>query len=168
MLQVIDFGAKVDMLTKDELAEALAEDARLRAVVTGVKAGELWLNTSSLQGQGTVVATLGGGSPQAPAQGFVWAVMNIGLELATSSQVRVYKGVPSHYAVGAVAPDGSGRLVTTMQSFITPSAQFSKGQLTMKAADYLTLVAVTGGSNILSVFLSYIEVPAERQGELWL
>lgn len=167
----LQVGGHIETTTPAELHKALTDqDARLRADLSGVKHGELWLNgpAAGITGLGTQVCTFGGGPPQAPAGGYLWAIMNIGVELALASQVRIYKGQPAHYAVGGFAPDGSGRVVATMSNFITPSFQFSKGQLKMRAGEFITLIGVTAAANILNVFISYIEVPEEQQGKLWL
>lgn len=168
MLATLHVGGQIETTTPAELHKALTDqDARLRADVSGVKQAEFFVN-SGAPGMGAVVYTSTGQPPQSPTQGFIWAIMAMGFELALASQVRVYKGAPAGIAVGALTPIGSGRLVTTCANFITPSAQFSKGQFTLKAGDQFTLVTPTASANILSIWCSYIEVPAEQQGKLWL
>jgi hypothetical protein len=81
--------------------------------------------------------------------------------------VRLYKGQPQFAGAGTITPSGNGRLIDTFASFVTPSGQFSKGQFTLKGGDNWTLVMVTAGS-ILSIYMSYIEVPITMQGKLWL
>lgn len=163
MLQMVDLGTPVDLLTKQEVADALAEDARLRAIVAGVKQGELFLNSGTVNmGANTFTST--GSVPQAPAAGYLWAVMNIGIELSAASNVRLYKGT-----VQPATPTGGGRVVAAISgSVAVNNNQFAKGQFTLKSGDVWSLLAVTPAANILSVFMAYIEVPAERQGELWL
>jgi hypothetical protein len=163
----LQMGGHIDTTTPAELDRALRDqDVRLRADVGGVKWGELFLS-SGIIGAGVQLFTSSGGMPQTPGAGFLWAVMNVGVELSVASQVRLYKGAPPFSGPGTTAPVGNGRLVTTMANFITPSAQFSKGQFTLKAQDQFTLFMVTAGS-ILSIYVCYIEVPIEQQGKLWL
>lgn len=159
-------GGRMETVTPKELRHELAaQDVRLRADLSGVKWGEMFL-TSGVIG-GVQAFSSSGALSQTPGAGYIWTVMNLGLELSVSSQVRVYKGVPPFAGPGTVTPSGNGRLVDTLASFVTPSGQFSKGQFVLRAGDQFTLVMVTAGS-ILSVYLSYIEVPAEQQGKLWL
>jgi hypothetical protein len=163
----IQAGGHFDTVTPHELDHALRDqDVRLRADLSGVKWGELFIN-SAVIGSGVQLFTSSGAMSQTPGAGFLWAVMSVGLELSVASQVRLYKGSPAFSGPGTTAPVGNGRLVTTMSNFITPSAQLSKGQFTLKANDQFTLFMVTAGS-ILSVYLAYIEVPIEQQGKLWL
>lgn len=159
----LDLGRPVDMLTKSELEEALAADAQLRAVVAGVKTVETLFNINQIGASQFLFTT----PPGMVAPGYIWSVMNIGLELAASSQVRVYKGIPALSGSPAITPTGTGRVVDTMTSFVTPSSQFSKGQLILRGGDQLTFVSTTPASAfILSVFMVSIEIPAERIGEL--
>jgi hypothetical protein len=163
----LQVGGHIDTVTPHELAVALADqDVRLRADLSGVKFGELFLSSSTI-GPGLQTFSSSGTMTQSPGNGFLWAVMSMGLELSVSSQVRLYKGTPQFAGPGTIAPSGNGRLITTFASFVTPSGQFSKGQFTLKSGDTFTAVMVTAGS-ILSIYLAYIEVPVEKQGELWL
>lgn len=155
----LDLGRPVDMLTKSELEEALAADAQLRAVVAGVKSVDVFFNTNQIGAGQTIFTT----PPGMVASGYVWSVMNMGMELSASSTVRVYKGIPPS---GTGAPNGLGRMVDVMTNFITPNAQLSKGQLILRAGDQLTFFPPTGPPNILSLFITAIEIPAERIGEL--
>jgi hypothetical protein len=168
MLATLHVGGQIETTTPKELHRALLDqDVRLRADLSGVKQGEFFLN-SGYPGMGAVVYNSTGNPPQSPTAGFIWAVMSIGFELALSSQVRLYKGIPTGYTAAGFAPTGAGRLITTCASFVTPSAQFSKGQFTLKAGDTFTAITPTASANILSIWCSYIEVPAEMQGKLWL
>jgi hypothetical protein len=158
-------GGRIDTVTPRELHhELLAQDARLKADLSGVKWGEIFVPSGQIAGAQTYTTSL---ASQVPGAGFIWAIMGVGLELSASSQVRVYKRAPVFAGPGTITPSGNGRLVTTLASFVTPSSQFSKGQLTLRQGEQLTLVMVTAGS-ILSVYVAYIEVPAEQQGKLWL
>lgn len=169
---VLDFGTTVDMLNKDELQEALAEDARLRALVTGVKPFEVFLNSAQITaltppGATANVITTSGGMFQAPASGYVWAVMLTGWEVSgAGTNVRLYKG---SWANASATANGTGRLVASNTG--TPNAAsflFSKGQLMMKAGDQLTFVCVTAAQTLLGIYYAGIEIPAERVGELLL
>lgn len=155
----LDLGRQVDMLTKSELEEALAADAQLRAVIAGVKSTSVFYNS-----QQTASATIFTTPPQmGPAAGRVWSVMNIGLELQASVQVRVYKGVvpPAQFS-----PTGFGRVVGFMTAAFTPFLTYSKGQLILNTGDQLSFVTPSTGTPILSMYLTAIEIPAERIGEL--
>lgn len=164
MLTTLDFGQQVDLLNKQELADALADDARLRSIVAGVKQGEMWIN-SGAPGMGTTFYTSTGAVPQCPAAGYLWAVMNLGVELSAASNLRLYKSANPQTSTQV----GNGRgIATTTASQGLQNFPFSKGQFTLKTGDVFTLVPVTGAINILSIFMAYIEIPAERQGELWL
>ena len=168
MLAQLHVGGTIETTTPKELDRALRDqDVRLRADLSGVKQSEFFV-PSGYAGMGTQLYTTTGTSPQSPAAGYVWSIMSLGFELALSSQVGIYKGVPAGYTAGSYAPTGAGRLVTTCSSFITPSAQFSKGQFKLNAGDFMTFIGVTASANFLSIWCSYIEVPAEQQGKLWL
>jgi len=162
----LSVGSHIETTTPAELERALRDqDTRLRADVSGVKWGEGFIQSGSIPAAQQFFSPPAG--QNTPAAGYLWAVMEIGLELSASSQVRLYKGSPNFAGPGTVAPSGNGRLIATMASFVTPSAQFSKGQFTLKADDQWTVIMVTAGT-ILSIYYSYIEVPIEQQGKLWL
>src|SRR5690348_5278178 len=100
---VLDFGSTVDMLTHDELRAALAEDARLRTDLAGVRSMDQNFNINQI-GASQFLFTTPAGMVQS---GYVWSVMNIGVELAASSQVRVYKGIPALSGSPAITPTGT-------------------------------------------------------------
>jgi hypothetical protein len=152
----LDFGSKMDMLNKQELAEALAEDARLRAVVAGVKPTEIFIGPGIIGTPATIFSTTGT-PPQAPTNGYIWAVMAIGCDLSTGASLTVYKGTPAAVQLGA-------KLVARGGSANAQAFNFSKGQLWLRPGDQLTFIP--GAGNLLSVYLNAIEVPAERAGEL--
>jgi hypothetical protein len=156
-LTTIDFGQKVDLLNKNELREALAEDARIRAAVKGVKPVDKFFNLGQIGAAQTVFSTPAG----MVSSGYIWAVMNVGWELSAAGVARIYKGIPSAYAAGV------GRFVSQGASTTTSNVSFSKGQLMLRSEDQLTVEQVAA-VNILSVFISAIEIPAERVGELLL
>ena len=164
-------GGHIETTTPKELHHALLDqDARLMADVAGVKWGEVFLNSAMIAPQlapSGQVFTSSGNMSQTPGAGYLWAVMNVGLELSVASQIRLYKGSPAFIGPGTFTPAGNGRLITTFANFVTPSGQFSKGQFTLKAGDQFTAVMVTAGT-ILGVYWTYIEVPIEQQGKLWL
>jgi hypothetical protein len=152
----LDFGQTWDILTKHELSEALAEDARLRAIVAGVKPVEMFLGTGILGAAATIFST-SGGSPQAPANGYLWAVMQIAVDLSASAALNVYKGTPAAAAAGSRPVMHNGNANVQIGSF-------SKGQVWMRPGDQFTFIPASG--NLLSIFMTAIEVPAERVGEL--
>jgi hypothetical protein len=157
MLQKLDFGESLDLLTKDELAAALHEDAALRRAIVGVKTVEFFNNAGQI---GASVNTYT--FPPSPASGYVWAVMNLGFELSAAGVTRVYKaggGVPLS------TPIGGNRFAGQTASTIANSLTFSKGQLMLRSGDQLVFL-VPGAGFLLSAFMSAIEVPAERIGEL--
>lgn len=156
MRQTLDFGKQIDMLTKGEFEDALAEDAKIRAIITGVKPVEVFIPTSII-GPGVAVYSTSGNPPVAPASGYIWAVMAVGLDLSAGSALNVYKGTPS--AVGQ-----GGRAVIHNASTNVQLATFSKGQLWIRPGDQLTFIVAA--ASILSVFMNVIEIPAERVGEL--
>jgi hypothetical protein len=153
----LDFGERIDVLNQRELRDALREDAELRRAVSGVKPVERWFGLAQIGAAQTVFST----PPGMVAAGYMWAVMNVGWELSAAGVARIYKGVPSFYAAGF------GRFVTQGASTTTSNAQFSKGQLMLRAEDQLTVEQVAA-VNILSVYITAIEIPAERVGELLL
>jgi hypothetical protein len=158
MLQKVDFGESLDVLTKDELAAALSEDAAIRRAVTGVKSLDFNYNSSQTGSLATYTI------PATPAGGFVWAVMNVGFELSAAGVTRLYKEGGSS---PASTPVGTGRFVGQTGSTIANSLTFSKGQLMLRAGEHL-VAFVPGSGVVLSVFMTVIEVPAERVGELLL
>ena len=155
---ILDFGTEVDMLNKTELQEALAEDARVRALITGVKQFRLWLNGGT-PGMNAASFTMSGTPPQGPAQGFIWMVMNVGAELSASGALRMFLNSGSNAA-------GGNRLVgATGSGSAFPTISFSKGQCPWFAGDSFTF---TTGALINDLFITGIEIPAERIGELLL
>ena len=158
----LDFGATIDILNHGELREALNEDRALRRVLTGVKSAEYFAPTSVIGAATTFFTT-----PAAMVgAGLMWAVMNVGAELSTAQTFRLYKGIPPGPAGGVpVTGTGMARAAGTSASGQVPNLTFSKGQLTLRAGEQLTLIAA-GAANVLSVFITAISVPAERFGEL--
>jgi hypothetical protein len=164
-------GASIETLTRPEARQLLRSEYEItrREKLLGVKEGDCWINAGTI-GASALVYSTAGASPQCPANGFVWAVMNIGIEVAASGNVRLYKGVP---ALGAAnAPIGGGRYVALLgqpgNSGVVTNTTFAKGVLTLKNGDQLTFVSQTAGAFLLSIFMSYIEVPAEKRGELYI
>ena len=154
---VLDFGTEVDMLNKTELQEALAEDARLRALTAGVKQFRMFINSAQL---GVTSFSLSGNPPQGPASGFTWMIMNIGAELSAAAGLRVY------LSSGANAAGGNRLVAASGTGSANVAFQFSKGQFPVYAGEALTFVV---GSNLIqSIFMTGIEIPAERIGELLL
>ena len=155
----LDFGSKVDMLNKDELREALIEDARERAKITGVKQFRMWLNGGTV-GMGGLNFTTTGNPPQGPAQGYIWMVMNLGIELSAAAALKIYLN-------SGLAAAGSNRLIASVGTgSAVPTFPFSKGQFPLFAGDTVTFVV--GSNAIESIFMTGIEIPAERIGELLL
>jgi hypothetical protein len=157
MLMTLELGSTVDLLNHGELRDALREDAELRAAVVGVKPMDKFFGLNVIGAAVQAFST----PPGMVAAGYMWAVMNCGIELSAAGVTRIYKGVPGQFAAGF------GRFVTQTASTATNSASFSKGQLMVRTEDQLTF-QVPGAGNILSVFISAIEIPAERVGELLL
>src|SRR5580693_4209665 len=158
-LAKLDFGETVDLLDKSELRDALREDAALRRAVSGVKSMDYFYNASQI-GANVNTYTI----PASPAGGYMWAVMNIGFELSAAGVTRLYKegaGVPLS------TPIGGSRFVGQTASTIANSLSFSKGQLMLRNGEHLIGLA-PGAGFILSVFMTVIELPAERIGELLL
>jgi len=170
-------GESFETLTKPEMAAVLAAEADRQMMVQlrGVKDGDIFLNLMQIQqvaNQANTqtasvnVLSLPGVPPYSPTAGFVWAVMTVGWELSAASNVRIYKGAPPGLS-NTLA--GIGRLMFGNTG--TPSAaaqQFSKGQAMMKSGDQLTFVTVTPAAFFLSLYVAYIQCPAERVGELLL
>ena len=157
MLTTLDFGTSVDLLNKQELEEALAEDARLRAIVAGVKPVEVFINLGTIGANATIFSTTGT-PPQAPTSGYIWAIMSLGAELSAGAVFNVYKGTPAAVATGG------GKPVFRGASANVQVGNFAKGQIWLRPNDQLTFIP--GSGNILSVYFVAIEVPAERVGEL--
>jgi hypothetical protein len=158
-LAKIDFGETVDLLNKSELRDALREDAALRRAVSGVKSMDFFYNAAAI-GANVNTYTI----PAAPAGGYMWAVMNIGFELSAAGVTRLYK---EGGAVPSATPIGGGRFVGQTASTIANSLTFSKGQLILRNGEHLIAFA-PGAGFVLSVFMTVIEIPAERIGELLL
>lgn len=154
---VLDFGTEIDMLSKGELQEALAEDARLRSIVAGVKSAEFWANAGVIGAAQATYTT----PVNMIGNGYVWAIMAAGCEPSAAGGVKVIK---QNYS-GSV--NGFNRVVGQLNNVASVSyASWSKGQLMLRAGDVLTFAPASG--NVLSVWLSAIEIPAERIGELLL
>lgn len=154
---VLDFGTTVDMLNKSELQEALAEDARLRSIVAGVKAAEYWANLGTIGANQATFTT----PVNLIGAGYAWAVMAAGLEPSVAGGVKVIK---QNYT-GSI--NGGNRVVGQLNNVASVSyATWSKGQLILRAGDVLTFAPASG--NVLSLWLAAIEIPAERIGELLL
>lgn len=151
---ILDFGREVDILTKGELDQSLA-DAQQRAIVAGVKAARFWANSGTIG-----AAQVSYSTPPLVASGYVWAIMNIGVEMSASANCLVY-------LMGGANAAGGNRFVGIMPTGgSSRSLAYSKGQLMLNTGEFLTIAPASG--NILSVFISAIEVPAERAGELLL
>jgi hypothetical protein len=143
----------------------LDQDARNRATIAGIKHHEFWVNAGKINGVNPY--TLDGSNT--PASGWSWLVMLIGCEQSVSANTRVYKQTPQLGA--ANAPIGFGRFVglvgTAGSSGVVGNLQMAKGQCILNGGgDTLTFVAQTG--TVLSIYLSAIQCPTERIGELLL
>lgn len=174
---IFQVGQPFETLTQPELAAALEAEADRQTAVTvrGVKPGEIFLNLAQIQQLGLAqpgsapsvnVLSLPGTAGYTPGNGFVWALMNVAWETSAASNVRLYKGAPPGISN---TPAGIGRPVYANTG--TPqmaNTTFSKGQLMMRSGEQLTFVTVTPTAFFLSVFVSYIQCPAERVGELLL
>lgn len=156
MLQMLDLGRPVDVLTKDELAEALAEDARLRSTLAGVKPQEVFIPSGLIPAVAGPFTT-SGAVPQCPANGYIWAVMQIGCDLSASAALNIYKATAATIGQG-------GKPVVHNGAAGVQTASFAKGQLWLRPGEQLTFSPATGF--LLSAFIVAIEVPAERVGEL--
>jgi hypothetical protein len=161
MLTTLDIGSKIDILNQHEMREVMRDaqraDAELRAALVGVKPMDKFYGVNVIGAAVQAFTT----PNSMVAAGYMWAVMNMGFELSAAGVTRVYKGSPPQFALG------SGRFVGQTASTATNSLTFSKGQLMLRTEDVLT-IQVPGAGNLLSVFISAIEVPAERVGELLL
>jgi hypothetical protein len=170
---IFGLGNAFETLTKPELSDALAAqyDLETRTLLRGVKPFDLFLNLNQINalvpaGGTANVITLSGGMSQSPPSGFVWAVMNVGYEASGSTNLRIYKGA---WPGASSTLSGQGRLVAANTG--TPQAgnlQFSKGQFMLKSGDAPSFLTVTPAMTLLSLFISGIECPAERVGELLL
>lgn len=174
---IFQVGQPFETLTKPELAEALeAESDRQIAVsLRGVKPQEIFLNLAQIQQLGGAspgsaasvnVLALPGTAGFTPGNGFVWAVMTVGVELTGASNIRIYKGAPPGLTS---TPTGIGRLLFANTGTPTAAAaNFSKGQAMLRSGEQLTILTVTNTQFFLSVYISAIQCPAERVGELLL
>jgi hypothetical protein len=164
-------GESFENLTRPELEQSLRAQYEMtrEEKLRGVKDGDCNINVGVI-GASQLVYSTPGTSPYGPAAGFVWAVMNIGIEVAANGNVRLYKQVPA-LGTGS-APTGSGRYIgligTPGSSGIVANLTMPKGMCTLKNGDQLTLVSPTAGAFLLSIFISYIQVPAEKRGELYI
>jgi hypothetical protein len=158
---LLDFGQTVDLLSPHEMSDLLLDqDTRNRASYAGVKVVNQFYNLGQTGGASQVFTT----PANLPASGRVWSVMNVGLELAVASAVRIFKGV-----VPGAAPIGNARVVGFIPAAnIVQAGQFSKGQIILNTSDQLTFYAPVNLAFILSVYLTAIELPAEKIGELLL
>lgn len=156
MKVTLDLSGQYDVINQRELREALAEDARARAVLPSVKNVDVFWNLGMTGGLTSFTTP-----PGMVAAGWSWAVMAAGFELSAAGQVRIYKqAVPA-------AVTGAGRFITQVTgSTIDVAATFAKGQVMLRAGDQLGFFAFSASIN--SVFLSTIQCPAERIGELLL
>lgn len=174
MWQVMDIGAGIDTVTPGELQQALLDqDARVAETLRGVKYGEVFINATTIGATVQQFSTTGG-PPQSPAAGFVWSIMNIGVETSSSQALRVWKQIPGGLisgTSGVYSNAGSGRLVGTVPTSSSAvgadTITYSKGQLILRAGDVLSFAAAST-ANLLSIYWAYFEVPAERIGEFIL
>lgn len=152
----LDFGQEIDILNSRELRAELDRDRGMREVLTGVRYEEAFFN-SGIVGPATNIFV----TPQSMvAAGRMWAIMNVGTELASNVVFRIYK-------TGSVASitSGAARMVAVAPASATPNIAFSKGQLALRNGDQLTIFSA-GTGTINSVFITAISIPAERFGEL--
>ena len=154
----LDFGETIDMLNARELREELATDRELRSVLTGIRYEEAFFNTNQIGAAAATFSTPVG----MVAAGRMWAIMNVSAEVAASTALRIWKGVPPGNP--PAAGTGLGRSVSSGTSNSQPNLQFSKGQFSLRAGDQMTIIL--GSSTLLSVFITAISAPAERFGEL--
>lgn len=159
MLVTLDFGSQVDLLNKRELQDALREDAALRSVLTGIKGAEAFYPLSVINPGAAVGLAVFTTPASMVGSGYTWAIMNVGFELSVAAQVRIWRQGFSG------TTNGANRFVTQTGSTVTGNASFSKGQCTVRGGELLTFQAL-GAALILSVFISAIEAPAERFGEV--
>jgi hypothetical protein len=162
----ITAGASYEVVTPHEMRQALLDqDARNRATIAGIKHHEVWVNAGKIGAANPY--TLDGSN--SPAAGWSWLVMLIGCEQSASANTRVYKQTPQLAA--ANAPIGFGRFVglvgTAGSAGVVNNLQMSKGQCVLNGGgDTLTFVAQSG--TVLSIYMSVIQCPTERIGELLL
>ncbi|TNC19059.1 hypothetical protein [Amycolatopsis alkalitolerans] len=165
----LKLGAKLDLLTRGELADELATaQKRWMQQSHTWQLGKKRLSLPVARGTADVGGNLSLGSQQAadqvllgPRQGFVWKVVRISFAtMAASDTIAIYKGEPN--AARFVAQLGGGAGGGTYNP--------SRG-LMLKAGDYLVLStellagSLTAG-DAYAVSGEVDEVPAEMIGKL--
>lgn len=151
----LDFGAEIDLLTKDELAGALDSygDRRLAEYALGLKHFDLPVLLGTVPASGDL--TLGStGDPDqtycGPRQGFCWRVARVSVSGISSTQtVNLYKG-----------DVGASRFVSVL-SATSPAFLTSHGLL-LKPGGHIVIdgSGLTVGEQI-TVSGEAIEAPAE-------
>lgn len=148
-------GAKIDLLTKDELDgslghywdEALAERAR------GIKPLQF-----GAAPQAQVSATAGFTIAQAPKEGYVWSLRLLAVSFPSPGNVaEFYRG--SDTSTGIPSPNTLTPLASGSSGLVS-SASFGKGQLFLRSSDFV-VIAAASAVTLNSYLMSVVEVPAE-------
>lgn len=155
----LDFGAKVDLLTKGEVDSSLAHsnEAMIAAQLRGIKHLRLPRLRGAVSGS---AVTLGILPPQSgPDQGYLWSIIRLtvnGLASGTTPDT-----------LGFYRSGTSGDFLWALNGN-TPYTGFGRGVLTLDGGD--TLVAANIGNlaatGMITVSGEAWEVPAEMTGKL--
>jgi hypothetical protein len=151
MKQNLRAGGAIDLLTKEELSDAMGHqfDAAIRDFYRGVD----YLSFTG-NGNNTSTFTL----PDSPSAGYVWSVKLVSAQLSAAGQLSVYLSENNQTApVHSVPSTANGTLFEAV-------ARWSSEQLVIKDGRVITIYSAAG--NILNWSLRVRQVPAEYQGKL--
>jgi hypothetical protein len=151
MKQNIRAGGAIDLLTKQELSEAMGHqfDQAIRDFYRGVD----YLSFTGT-GNGTGQFTL----PDSPQAGYVWSVKLISAQLSASGQLSMY------LSENTQSPPIASIFSATNGTLFESIATWSSEQLVIKDGRVITLFCST--ANILNWQLRVKQVPAEMQAKL--
>jgi hypothetical protein len=170
---MLDFGREIDLLTKSEVAQVLAErDTAMRAELAGKKyrprvrlsgyavGGVLDIGGDTILDRGGTLGPAWNGQPVGPNAGYAWAIRRM---------------VVSGLTPSATAPDvvnfaihGSGSGAQWQLNGNSFGQTFSWGEMVIEPGESLRIFnqGAFTAAGLITLWCALVQVPAERLGEL--
>jgi hypothetical protein len=150
MEQRLAAGGLLDLLTKDELSQAMGHnfDAAIRDIYRGIDYMTFTGNNpSAANGPFTI--------PYTPDSGYCWSVKLLGFTLSAAGNYGVFMGANTALAPVAIGTAGFQN---------TGVVSWSSNQLVMKDQQSLTILGTA--ANVQNFIVVVKQVPTEMQGKL--
>lgn len=149
MQQKLAAGGYLDLLTKDELSQAMGHnfDDAIRDLLRGID----YLSFVGVATPNTGLFTI----PYVPDQGYTWSVKLVAFTLSANAQPSVYLGSDTTQA--PIAFPGFNTVAV---------ATFSANQVVIKDGTPITVFGAGGATSVLNYRLHVKQVPTEMQGKL--